>query len=159
VISHGVLVRLGAAEGKSVWAHLADWGVTGDRLRLGLAATLLVGAGAHVLVGAQHSSSTFGTLAMLSGVIQFGLAVAVMLRPSRTAYRLAVIVSLVLVELYLLNVTVGLPPLVAHTHSTGTHQILGLTLAWPAPVDGEGIVAKSAELIAVVFGGLLGRPR
>ncbi len=156
-VARGALVWIDAAvdDDKTVTA-VANRNVT-DGLRFALAGALLVAAGAHVLVGLQHSSSNFGALAIVSGAVQFGLAVAAMLRPSRQAYRLATVACLVLIELYVLNVTVGLPPLVAHTHSAGTHDLFGLTLAAPAQVDGEGILAKSAELAAILFGGLLYR--
>jgi hypothetical protein len=127
------------------------------RLRLALTATLLVGAGVHAAVGVQHLPSNFGVLSILSAVVQLGLAATVTLRPSPTIYVASVVVSLVLVQLYLVNVTVGLPPVIAHTHTPGTHQLWGVTLASPAPVDGEGVVAKIVELASAVFGGLLGR--
>jgi hypothetical protein len=131
--------------------------VTGERLRLALTATLLVGAGVHAAVGAQHLPSNFGVLSIVSAIAQLGLAIAVMLRPSPAVYLVSVVVSLVLVQLYLVNVTVGLPPVIAHTHTPGTHQLWGVTLAAPAPVDGEGILAKVAELAGAMFAGLLGR--
>jgi hypothetical protein len=105
----------------------------------------------------QHLPSNFGVLSILSAVVQLGLAATVTLRPSPTIYVASVVVSLVLVQLYLVNVTVGLPPVIAHTHTPGTHQLWGVTLASPAPVDGEGVVAKIVELASAVFGGLLGR--
>jgi hypothetical protein len=131
--------------------------VTAERLRHALAATLLVAAGVHVVVGAQHLPSIFGDLAILSGIAQLGLAVAVMIRPSAAVYGIAVVTCLVLVQLYVVNVTLGLPLVIAHTHSAGTHQLWGATLASPAPIDGEGVLAKIAELSAVAFAGLLGR--
>lgn len=133
--------------------------VTDERLRLALAATLLLGAGVHAAVGIQHSPSNFAALAVLSAFSQLGLAIGVIVRPSTIVYGTAVVVSLVLIQVYLVNVTIGLPPVIAHSHSPGTHQIFGVALAWPAPIDGEGVVAKIAELGTVVLGGLLSRPR
>jgi hypothetical protein len=133
--------------------------VTDERLRLALAATLLVGAAVHAAVGVQHAPSNFAALSVLSAIAQGGLAIKVMLQPSKIVYAAAAAAGLVLVHAYLINVTVGLPPLIAHTHGTGTHQLWGITLASPAPIDGEGILAKAAETCGVVLAGLLGRAR
>jgi hypothetical protein len=137
--------------------HTALRSVADPQRRLALTATILLAGSGHLLVGAQHSPSTFGTLALLSGVAQLGLAAVLMLRPSARAESCAVVASLVLIQLYVLNVTVGLPPLIAHTHVSGTHEILGLRLAWPAPIEGIGIVTQVAQLGSVAFGSLRGR--
>ena len=155
-VSPGALVRPRlAGDASATW--FAKRQRTDQRLRAALAAALLVAAGVHTAIGLDHGSTNFGSLAMASAAVQFGLAAAIMLRRSGQACRLAVMVSLVLVELYVVNVTTGLPPLVAHSHSGTTHQIFGLILASPAPVDGEGILAKGAELGAILTGVLLGR--
>ena len=113
-------------------------------------ASLLLAAGIHVAVGVEHAGSAFGTLAFAAGFAQSVLGAAVLLRPTRPALGGAMLLGLVLIQLYLINVTVGLPPAIAHSHIGGTHQFLGFTLAWPGVVDAEGVIAKIAELIGVI---------
>lgn|GEM_PF-3126825 len=118
---------------------------------MALAVTLAAGAAMHFVVGVEHSSSNFGHLSLLAGVAQAGLAAIVVVRPSGSAHRVVAVLSLVLFQLYLLNVTVGLPPLFAHSHITGTHDLWGFTLAWPGPIDGEGALARIADAGAVML--------
>lgn len=130
-------------------ARPLDRPVARERLRLALAAALLAGGGIHLAVGVQHGTSTFGHLSVLAGIAQAALAVIVLIRPSGLAFRAVTVLSLVLFQLYIVNITVGLPPLIAHSHVAGTHQLWGFTLAWPGPIDAEGALARLAEVVSV----------
>ena len=77
------------------------------------------------------------------------------MRPSRTVYQLSMFSSLVLMQLYALNVTVGLPPLIAHAHDADVHNLYGLTLAEPHEVDGDGMLAQGAQLATVLSATIL----
>lgn len=114
------------------------------------AAALLIAGGVHVALGFEHAGSNFGGLAIIAGVSQGALAVALIVRPSRGLLSAIAMLELVLIQLYVINVTIGLPPVIAHSHVGGTHQILGLTLAWPGVIDGQGLIAKAAEALAAL---------
>lgn len=128
-----------------------------DPLRAGLAFALLAGGADHVVVSFQHGGTNFGLLTLAAGVAQAAAGIAVMIRPMPMLYRAAMVLSLILVQLYLINVTIGLPPIVAHSHVRGTHELWGLTLAWPGPVDAEGLWAKATELTAIACAAILDR--
>ncbi len=122
-----------------------------QRVRELCALALIVAAGLHVAVGFEHPGSNFGALALAAGAGQLLLGGAVLLRPSGWSLQLTVISGLILIQLYLVNVTVGLPPLIAHSHIGGTHQMWGFTLAWPGIIDAQGIAAKATEALSVGF--------
>lgn len=147
-MSVGITARVGPDRSST---HPRSEPVTRGGTRKALTVTLGVGAAMHLVVGVEHSSSNFGHLSLLAGVAQAGLAAIVIVRPSGSAHRVAAVLSLVLFQLYLLNVTVGLPPLFAHSHITGTHDLWGFTLAWPGPIDGEGALARIADVGAVML--------
>jgi hypothetical protein len=115
-----------------------------------LAASLFAAGGVHLAVAFDHTGSAFGMLAFAAGSLQLGLGIAAFARPSRRLFAGAVVLSLVLAQLYVLNVTVGLPPLIAHAHQSGTHSVLGVTVSLPNRIDGQGIAALAAEAIAVI---------
>ena len=117
---------------------------------------LLVGASIHVFVGFEHVGSSFGTASFLAGAAQLALAVGVLLRPSTLLLQAIVIIEIALVQLYVLNVTVGLPPAIAHSHQGGDHTILGLTLAWPGLVEMDGVIAVASQIVATVSALILG---
>lgn len=121
-----------------------------DRATFALAAGLLITASTHLTLAVEHGASTFAVLAAIAGGAQAVLAVIAMRGGARSIAQAAMVLSLVLIQLYVLNVTVGLPPVIAHTHLPGTHVVLGLTLAWPNTIDGQGLVAQFAQAIAVV---------
>ena len=121
-----------------------------DHTTLTLAAGLLIAASTHLTLAVEHGASTFAVLAAIAGGAQAVLAVIAMRGGARSIAQAAMVLSLVLIQLYALNVTVGLPPVIAHTHTVGTHVVLGLTLAWPNPIDGQGLVAQFAQAVAVV---------
>lgn len=143
------------ASREAVWRGLAS----PERLALALAGMLLAGAGTHLVVGAQHSPSNFGSLSLLAGAAQAGLAVAVALRPSGAFHRGAIGLSVSLMTLWLLNVTVGLPLAISHSHIAGSHELWGFTLGWPGPLDGEGLVANLAQTGTIAFAAVLDRVR
>lgn len=114
------------------------------------AAALLFGGGVHLAVGVEHAGSNFGTLSFLAGITQEALGALVFLRASDLVWRAVVILNGVLIQLYLLNVTVGLPPMISHSHIGGNHQIWLFTLAWPGIVDAQGVLAIAMEIVGIV---------
>jgi hypothetical protein len=120
-----------------------------------LGAGLLFASAVHLDLAITHAPTAFALLSLVAGVSQAALGVAAFLRPTAWAWRASVLVSLVLVQLYALNVTTGLPPLIAHTHLPGTHLVLGLTLANPNAIDLQGLVAQTGQLLAIACGALL----
>lgn len=115
-----------------------------------LAASLFVAAGIHFAVAFEHAGSVFGLLAFAAGLGQLGLGIGTFVRPSSLLFATASLLSLVVIQLFILNVTVGLPPLIAHTHVAGTHTILGITLSRPNALDVQGAAALLCEIGAVV---------
>lgn len=129
------------------------------RLATICAVSLMLGAGVHLNVGATHVGSNFGTLSLLAAVAQFGLGISLYLRRTTLVVNAVLVLSLVLVQLYLLNVTVGLPPVIAHSHGGGEHVVLGYVFADPGVVDLQGASAVFTELLAVASGAALLRMR
>ena len=122
-----------------------------------LAASLLTAGTVHLWVATEQGLSVFAVMALAAGLAQIGLALVSRVRPFEALYRWSVLLSLVLIELYLFNVTVGLPPLIAHTHAAGTHSILGVTLAMPNAIEADGQLAQAAQLVTVLAATFLGR--
>jgi hypothetical protein len=120
---------------------------------------LLVAAAVHVAVGFEHFGSSFGTASFLAGAGQAMLGAAVLLGSSALALQAVIVLNLMLVQLYVLNVIVGLPPAIAHSHLGGTHTVFGLTLAWPGDIDAQGVVAQASQLASALCAVLLGRRR
>jgi hypothetical protein len=135
-------------------------GLVGGRIDplLVLAASLFVAGGVHTAVAFDHTGSAFGVLAFGAGALQFALGVAAFTRPSPRLFAGTILVSLVLAQLYVMNVTVGLPPFIAHVHQAGTHSVLGLTLSVPNLVDWQGMAALGAEAVALVSALFADRP-
>ena len=124
------------------------------------ALALLLAAGVHVAVGFDHAGSNFGTLSFLAGIVQGSLGTLVLVRQnSRGALQSVLLTNLVLIQLYALNVTVGLPPQIGHSHIGGTHEVWLLTLAWPNLVDLQGVTAVACEIVAISCAVVLGRSR
>lgn len=98
----------------------------------------------------DHWPTTFAALSALAGLMQLALAIGVWRDVDRRVYPAIATLSLVLLQLYSLDVTIGLPPAIAHAHIAGTHVVLGLTMSWPNTVDLQGVVAVTSEVIAVV---------
>lgn len=113
-------------------------------------AALLVGGGVHLAVGVEHAGSNFGTLSFLAGIAQGALGVLVFLRAVDRLWRAVVILNGALIQLYALNVTIGLPPMISHSHVGGNHQVWLFTLAWPGVVDAQGVLAIALEIVGVV---------
>jgi len=115
-----------------------------------LFAALVVGGCVHLALVPGHWPTNFAALSALAGLIQLSLAFGVWHGAGRRAYPVIAMLSLVLVQLYSLDVTMGLPPAIAHAHIAGTHTaVFGLTLSWPNTVDLDGVVAVISELIAI----------
>ena len=130
--------------------HAVEVGASSERHARDLCAiALIAAAGLHLAVGLQHPASNFGALALAAAAGQLALAAAVLRGPSERLLQLAVLSGLMLIQLYAVNVTVGLPPAIAHSHIGGTHQLWGFTLAWPGILDAQGIAAKATEAISV----------
>ena len=102
-----------------------------------------------VAVGLEHAGSDFGALSLAAALAQAALAAVLFTTRSRVVLQAVILLNLLFVQLYVLNVAVGLPPAIAHTHIGGTHQLWGMTLAWPGVVEWQGVLAKTTELIAV----------
>lgn len=133
---------------------------TGGLARALCALALLLAAGVHIGVGFDHAGSNFGTLSFLAGLGQAALGSLVLVRRrSPLALQTVLLVNLVLIQLYALNVTVGLPPQIGHSHIGGTHEVGLVTLAWPNAVDVQGLTAVACELVAAGCAVLLGRAR
>ena len=137
------------------YAAIAATTATDRALGMIVAAGLLIAAATHIELALSHGLSIFAGLAFAAGCAQALLAVVAVLRPSTVALRATVLLSLVLIQLYALNVTTGLPPVIAHSHVPGTHSLLGLTLADPNTVDPQGVIAQICQLVAAASGGLL----
>jgi hypothetical protein len=127
------------------------------RSRLGkvCSVALLFGAGLHLNLGIAHAGSNFGTLSLLAAAAQASLAVLMYLRRSEIDATLVVLLELVLLQLYLLNVTIGLPPAIAHVHDGGEHVVWGYTFALPGVLDLEGACAVASEAIGATLAGVL----
>lgn len=130
-------------------ALASRWPLGAATTPLLVAAGLLLASAVHLDLAVTHGLSSFAVLSLCAGVTQGVLGAAALLRPSPMVWRASIVVALTLSQLYLLNVTIGLPPLIAHTHAIGAHSFLGVTLALPNAVDLEGVVAQSGQLIAI----------
>lgn len=126
-------------------------------LNLLLAAGLFIATCAHLTIAVDHGLSVFAMLSLCAAAAQALLGMAALLRPSPHVYRASLFLTIMLIQLYVLNVTVGLPPVIAHTHIGGSHIMLGVTLAWPNSVDGQGVIALCGELVVVFCAAILER--
>jgi hypothetical protein len=97
-----------------------------------------------------HWPTTFAALSALAGLMQLGLAICVWRDVDRRVYPAIATLSLILLQLYALDVTIGLPPAIAHAHIAGTHVVFGLVMSWPNTVDLQGVMAVTSEVLAVV---------
>ena len=120
------------------------------RLRTLSSVALLLGAGLHLNLGVVHAGTNFGALSLLAAAAQLSLGVGIHLRRAALLANLIVLLELVLLQLYLLNVTVGLPPAIAHVHTGGEHVVWGYTFALPGVIDFEGVTAVITEFIGAV---------
>jgi hypothetical protein len=126
-----------------------------SRLQTLCSAALLVGAGIHVNLGIVHAGTNFGVLSMLAAAAQLSLGVGIYLRRQTVLANLTVLLELVLLQLYVLNVTLGLPSAIAHVHTGGEHVVLGYTLALPGVIDFEGVAAVITEVTGVASAALM----
>lgn len=110
------------------------------------AAALEIGAGIHFELAVSHAGTNFGTLSLFAAIAQLALGFVIATRGGAHWMRAALTLQLVLAQLYAINVTIGLPPVIAHVHVGGVHEVLGLVLAVPGLVDLEGIVAVATEI-------------
>jgi len=122
--------------------------VTFDQVRGACGLAMLIAAGMHVAVGLEHGGSNFGTMSLAASIAQGVLGIVVLTRRTRAVFSAVILLNLMLVQMYIVNVTVGLPPAIAHTHGAGTHQLWGVTLAMPGPFEWQGIFAKTSELVS-----------
>jgi hypothetical protein len=143
-----------------------------------IAALSLAGA-VHLLLAPDHfgESALMGVGFVCSALAQFGLALAVLVKPRRLAYVAVIGVSLGLIGLYAYNVMIGLPFSGASTHSDplsgaghfDAHSIAaqhgheheaaahseggahsgGLVLGEGEAVDLPGVTTKLSELAAI----------
>lgn len=127
------------------------------RLRMICSVGLMLGAGVHLNVGITHAGSNFGTLSLLAAAAQLALGIVIYMRSAAVVANAVVLLSLVIFEIYLMNVTVGLPPAIAHVHSEGTHELWGYTLALPNAIDLEGVTAVLTEVVSAATAALLVR--
>ena len=116
---------------------------------------LLFGAGLHLNLGIAHAGSNFGTLSLFAAAAQLSLGVLIYLRRTGRAANAVVLLEVVLLQLYLLNVTIGLPPAIAHIHTGGEHVVWGYTFALPGVIDLEGVSAIVTEMIGAASAGVL----
>ena len=124
------------------------------------ALALLLAAGVHVGVGFDHAGSNFGMLSFLAGLAQAALGTLLLARRHSTmTLQTVLLMNLILIQLFALNVTVGLPPQIGHSHIGGTHEVWLLTLAWPNPVDLQGLTAVASEIVAAGCAALVARAR
>jgi hypothetical protein len=136
------------AAGRPV-AHVGYSRFSDATLATMLAAGLLVAACTHVTLAVEHGLSIFAVLTALAGATQAALAVGALRGGAHAIAYPAMLLSMVLIQLYVLNVTTGLPPIIAHTHVPGTHELFGVTLAWPNTIDAQGLLAEMAQAMAV----------
>jgi hypothetical protein len=140
--------------------HVAERTERRGIARPACALALLLAAGVHVSVGFDHAGSNFGTLSFLAGLVQGALGAFVLVRQNSTiALQSVLLTNLVLIQLYALNVTIGLPAQIGHSHIGGTHEVWLLTLAWPNLVDTQGVIAVVCEIVAIACAFVLGRSR
>ena len=112
-----------------------------------VAAALVYAGTAHIVLAATHAESSFGVLVLGAGIVQIAVAVLALFRPSSGVVLACVIVALVPVELYVLNVTTGLPPLIAHSHVSATRSILGFLVAQPNGIEPADVLVQLVELL------------
>ena len=129
--------------------------VSVSRTRAICAVSLLLGAFVHLNVGMSHAASNFATLSLLAAAAQFSLGLLIYLGRAGVVANAVVVLSLVLVQLYLLNVTVGLPPVIAHTHGGPDHVVWGYVFASPGAIDLAGVSEVITESVAVASAALL----
>ena len=120
-----------------------------------LVSCLVYAGAAHIALAATHAGTSFAYLAAAAGIAQIGVAVVATrtLRPVVAAA--AIVLALVPLELYLLNVTVGLPPLIAHSHVPVTHAVLGVAVAEPNTIELPDVIVQIVELCAASTAALL----
>jgi hypothetical protein len=122
------------------------------------ALALFSAAGLHIALGLEHAGSLFGNLSVAAGMAQGALATEILRRSSGAlALHAVVLLDLVLIQLYLLNVTVGLPPAIAHSHISGEREVWLITLAWPGDVDWRGVSVTAAQIASAACAAWLRR--
>ena len=119
-------------------------------LSRGLCAGLLFAGAVHVDVGISHLPTLFGVGSLVIGVVQSVAAVLATRRQDVWLWRATVVACITLVQLFAINTTLGLPPLIAHTHQPGTHAVFGMAFAYPNPLEPQGLVAQLAQALAIV---------
>jgi hypothetical protein len=107
---------------------------------------LEVGAGIHLELAFSHGGTNFGTASLFAAAAQMVLGFAIALRRSDLILRLALTTELVLAQLYVLSVTIGLPPVIAHVHDGRVHEVFGLIFAVPSLMDLAGVLALTSEI-------------
>ena len=115
-----------------------------------MAGALLCSASIHAELGITHLPEVFGAISLLAAMGQIILALGVLVRPSRVVWQGSLVLSLTLLQLYALNVTIGLPPVIAHTHVPGSHVLFGVTLANPNTLDVQGVAAEICQIVAAI---------
>ncbi len=90
-------------------------------------------------------STLLGTGFLVSGILQVGLAAAVVRRPQDALLSLSLMINAALMALYFYAVLVGLP----FAGSADSEHSTGLAIGAGEPIDAAGAVAKLAELAAL----------
>ncbi len=129
-------------------------------IQTGIAALLAAAGIAHLLLTPEHlgESTLLGIGFAIAGIVQLGLAVLVVTRPSTNVLWAVVAVSAVLIVLYAWNVLVGLPVVgpeaakaAEHGHGAAEHAHGGgLMVGLGEPIDLAGALTKAAEVLAII---------
>jgi len=119
--------------------------------RLALAVLLVIASSFHLLLLEEHAAESplLGLGFLGSGLIQLGLATAVVVRPSLFPYYGVVALNVALIALYAAHVVIGLP--LAPTAQGG------FTLGPTEDVDAVGLATKAAELFGLTVAFVLAR--
>lgn len=121
-----------------------------SRIQTVCAVALVAGAAVHVNLSFAHAGTNFGALTLLAAAAQFSLAIAIGRRRETAVPRAILVLEIVLLFLYLVNVTVGLPPAMSHAHDGGLHVVWGFTLALPGTIDHQGVSAVLTEAVGAL---------
>lgn len=134
-------------------AGLAGRGRTSLGARLGLGATAFVAGWIHLLLVPEHwgASALLGVGFLGAGIVQLGLAVAVVERPRHIVYLALVALNVALIGVWLYAVLVGLPLGGADDHGDAAGWVVGAG----EPIDAVAVVTKAAELAGAVWAGVL----
>lgn len=143
-------------------------------LRTALVAVLMVAAALHLWLTPAHfeESTLMGIGFLAAATAQFGLALAVLLRPMGLVYITVIAVAVALIGMYGYSVAVGLPFGGSHQHAAADashelsdsaehgadadeesksddHHEEGLVVGRGEPIDALGATTKLSEMAAI----------